>query len=165
MHRLLISLVFIVGCGLISSSPENVAKNFWQAVSDGKIEKAEELATKSSLRRLERMADRLELSDVQVEDAVVTENAAEVETSFEADGEPVVFSTHLVKTEDGWRVDPRRSRQSMNAALVEASVADLRDAFRAGAGALGEAMEEGLEEATEAMREALEELERPGEQP
>jgi len=165
MRQLLLSLVFVFGCGLVAASPEDVAKDFWQAVAAGEIEEAEALATETRLRRLQRMADRLELGEVQVGKAVVTENTALVETTFEAKSEPVIFDTHMVKTEDGWRVDPRRSRQAMNAAMVEASVADLRDAFRAGAGALGEAMEEGLEEASEAMREALEELdqrERPG---
>lgn len=162
MRRLLVSLVFLVGCGLVSPSPESVAEDFWQAIASGDTEQAKSLATKGSLRRIERMADRMELEDVELGEAIVKEDTAEIETSFEGETEPVVFTTYLVKTEDGWRVDPRLSRQAMNAALVEASVADLRDAFRAGAGALGEAMEEGLEEASEAMREALEELDQRG---
>ena len=173
MRTLLVTVAAVLllgGCGLGSSSPEKVARNFWRAVADGEMDEAKKLATPASLRRIERMSSRREFEDVEVESAVIQDERAEVETLLVVgeEGDPVVFTTHLVQTEDGWRVDSKKSWQAMNAAFVEASISDLQEAFRAGAGAIGEAVEEGLEEASEAMRDALDDLggrQRPPAQP
>lgn len=154
-------VLMLVACGFIAPPPERVAENFWQALADDEIKDARALATEADLRRLARLAERHEIEDVEVGAVLTREDVAEVETTLlRESGATVIFPTRLRRYDGGWRVDAEATSRELREAIVEDSLADLRDAFNDSAGAIGEAVEQGLGEAAAAIREALEESER-----
>ncbi|MCP5055631.1 MAG: hypothetical protein GY937_02780 [bacterium] len=158
---LLVLALVLPACGLVAPGPDRVAENFWQALADGEIEDAKALSTEVDLRRLGRLADRHEIKDVEVGPVLTRDDAAEVETTLiRESGATVIFATQLRRYDGGWRVDAAATSRGLREAIVEDSLADLRDAFNDSAGAIGEAVEQGLEEAATAIREALGESER-----
>ncbi|MBW2241477.1 MAG: hypothetical protein JRH01_05780 [Deltaproteobacteria bacterium] len=147
-------------CGLIAPEADRVAENFWKALADGEVEDAKALSTEVDVRRLARLTKRHEIEDVEVGAVLTRDEVAEVETTLVREsGAKVIFSTHLRRYDGGWRVDAASTSRSLREAIVEDSLADLRDAFNDSAGAIGEAVEQGLEEAAAAIREALGESE------
>lgn len=146
------------GCGVFASEPDRVAEEFWEAVAAGDVDGAKALSTETDLRRLARLSERHVIEEVEVGAVLTRDDTAEVETTLERQaGATVVFRTRLRRYDDGWRVDAAASGQALRQAIVETSLAELREAFSEGAEVIGEAVEQGLEEAVDAMREALEE--------
>ncbi len=158
MTRLLCTLILVfavalTACGLLAPGADRVAEDFWKALADGEIQEAKALSTETDLRRLVRLAERHEIENVEVGSTISRDGAAEVETTLEREsGATVVFRTQLKRYDDGWRVDAVATSRVLRQAIVEDSMAELRDAFSDGAGAIGEAVEQGLEEAAAAVR-------------
>ena len=150
------ALGLALGC---AERPGSVAESFWEAVAASDVERAMSLSEGGSARRIERLAERRALTDIEVGEPVVEGDTAEVETRLLRGGSPLSFTTRLVRIDGDWKVDESDSSQAFRAAIVEASMAGLNDVLSEGAEVVGEAVEEGLDQAAEAMREALEQIE------
>lgn len=149
-------LALAFGC---ADRPGSVADAFWNAVAASDVGRAMSLSEQGSASRIERLAARKALTDIEVGEPVLEGDSAEVETRLLRGGSPLVFPTRLVRVDGEWKVDESASSQAFRAAIVEASMAGLNDVLSEGAGVVSEVVEEGLDQAAEAMREALEQIE------
>jgi len=142
-----------LGCGG-AAKPDQVAQEFW----DG-VERGEPTACGAPL------AGEAELRDVALGETLDNEASALVSTSLTrrtAEGElRVTFYTHLVGSNDGWRVDCDATRAEIQKALFVGGMREFGDALGRGARELGEALDQGVREMDRALREALEGEEPP----
>ena len=156
---LLLELLGPIACGLLETPPAEVAGRFWLAIGDGDLEEARALSAGASPRLLEQLARRRPIEGVEVGPVRRDGERCTVDTRIGQRGEKLVFTTHLVHTQEGWRVEVRESVDSLRRAAMVSSIEELREGFREGADALGDAVEQGLDEAAKAMRRALDDLE------
>lgn len=142
-----------------SATPMNVTADFWQAIADEDLETAADLSNEQDLGRLARLAERHPIGLIEVGEVRTEGDVATVQTRLHRKGEPLVFATHLRRGDRGWKVDVGTSTLAVRRAVLQSSVAELREAFEEGAEVLGDAAQQGLDEAAKAIREALGELE------
>ena len=148
MRPLALLLLVALACGG-SPRPDQVAREFWDGVGRGE-------ATACT----EPLAGAAELRDVAVGEVLDNESSALVTTSLTrrtAEGElRVTFYTHLVRADEGWRVDCDATRAELQKAVFAGSMREFGDALGRGARELGEAIDEGVRELDRALRDALE---------
>jgi hypothetical protein len=158
------------GCGGSgSASPEAVAADFWEAIRARDLDAALELSWKPSRLPLERMRDGRPIDEVLLGESLVGEHTAVVRTSLATKvNERLIhttFDTHLVRGDEGWRVDTDATERELTTALFATSMQQIGEALGQGVQEFGEALEEGAAEVSRAIRDALEEFEREREQP
>ncbi len=156
---LLLALFGPIACSLLEAPPAEVAGRFWLAIDDGDVEEARALSAGAPPGLLEQLVRRRSIDGVEVGAVRRDGERCTVDTRIGQRGKRLVFTTHLVHTEEGWRVEVRESADSLRRAAMASSIEELREGFREGADALGDAVEQGLDEAAKAMRRALDELE------
>ena len=135
-----------------------MTRDFWEAVIEGDLEEARELAIDTDERGWNRLADQ-GITEVEVGELLSEGQEARVETRLVRERGDLVFPTRLRKFDQGWRIDARATGGALREALLQASMDDLGDAFADSADVVSEAIERGLQEASDALRDAMKELE------
>jgi hypothetical protein len=153
-----LALAPLLACAPAEPGPAEVAGDFWAALRDGDPAAARAAALAPEPGRLEALAER-PLAALELGAVLEGEARAVVETSLPGEREPVVFYTHLVRTEAGWRVDAGRTAGELRRAELAGAYANAGEALRESGRALGDALERSAREASEALRRALEEIE------
>ena len=157
-----LALALVGSCSPAGGSPASIADAFWRAVRARDWSTAKGLSTAADPLSLESVAGSPPLESYTIGETLHADDRARVETSLHlSDGEAdVVFHTHLIRFEEGWRVDVAQTRLEIARAHVDRAVAEVETAIREGSRALGLALEEGAREASKALRRALEDAER-----
>lgn len=155
-------LSLAAACVPASQSPEEVARGFWSAIEASDFEGARALSTAPSERRLHALFGQRIFQDVSFAETLTNEDSALVETALAGpEGAPTIaFNTHLVRFDDGWRVDPEPTAADLRRAAFAAALSDVQESLREGQRVLSEALEQGARDASEALRRAIEDLDR-----
>lgn len=152
-----------LACHPFEDPPEAVAERFWRAVMEGDLDAARSHASAATRSRTDELAREFDVGPTVLGETLRNESRAIVETRTEAErggaSLSVSFDTHLVREDDGWRVDVRRTRSDLTRAAFAATVGELGETLGEGLRELRESIEQGALEASEALREALEDLE------
>lgn len=141
---LLLASVLFSGCAH-QAPPEEVAKNFWQAVVANDLETAKSLVAKDSLQNPDLLGNKDEmLKSVEIGTATTNESSAEVATTLigmNNDAETrLPITTFLVKEDEAWKVD---GQQSVNA-LVASSVNQMMSGMTGDLSAIGEELSKSI---------------------
>ncbi len=161
------SLFIIILIGLTacsgSDSPESVSSDFWEAVQDRDMEKAKQLATWDTVEYLKILkAKNFHPERFELGDKMMGEARAEIDTTLYTtrqgkSGIKVPGVTVLLKTEQGWRVDVKKTlgsviKYSVNNmfdqlnGLVKEGIKEFDKTLSESVNELGKAIEEGTEE-------------------
>jgi hypothetical protein len=156
------SVLVAVSCGS-SDSPQEVARNFWEAMRSGDREQAATLVTDESLRLFDDGQLPDEMEKILLGEALRNESAAVVRTSMLTRTDDielnVVFHTHLLLERDEWRVDLVATQQELSGATFSAGMKFMGQAIGEGIEEFGQALERGAAEVRDAIRDVIEELE------
>jgi len=159
---LALSAWLALACGSSAPSPQQVTRDFWEAVRTGDSEAAQALATPGSARRIDGLAQGRPIEEVLLGDTLEGEDAAIVHTSLvtSVNDSPIhtAFDTHLVREDGHWRVDVPATERALTAAIFASTVDLLGNAVGQGMREFSQAVDDGLAEISQAIREALEEL-------
>ena len=156
------SVLVAVSCGS-SDSPQEVARNFWEAMRSGDREQAATLVTDESRRLFDDGQLPDEMEKILLGEALRNESAAVVRTSMLTRTDDielnVVFHTHLLLERDEWRVDLVATQQELSRATFSAGMKFMGQAIGEGIEEFGQALERGAAEVRDAIRDVIEELE------
>jgi hypothetical protein len=155
----------LAACGS-GTSPETVARSFWEAVEGGDAAEAARRTHGARPDAVEEAFRGLALSDVELGETLTGETTALVVTSLSVEGPSgarrVPFHTHLVRDDEGWRVDLEQTRAELRKATFVAEARELGESLGESLREAGDALEQGVRALNEAIREALEEMEGGG---
>lgn len=158
---LALGVTLLFSCDL-GAGPDAIARNFWEAVRAGDLERAAEYTSGGSARPLRRWGEAGAIEELRFGDTLSNERRASTETSLltkAGDFElRVQFETRLVREAGLWKVDVERTREELSRGLIAAGMASAEHLIAEGLHELGEALELGAREAREALEEALEGL-------
>ncbi|MGF1644016.1 MAG: hypothetical protein ACFCUJ_10250 [Thiotrichales bacterium] len=122
----------LAGCSHQPATPEEVTRDFWNAVIENNAERMQQLVAKDSLKdpRLLSNHDR-KLRAVEIGTAEKTEISAQVATTL-VGGEPgketrLPISTQLVRENQQWRVHGQRSVDALVTASVQLMASQVSD--------------------------------------
>lgn len=152
-----------LACAPDPNGPGPTAQRFWHALRDGDYAAAQALTDGAALAAVRDLAAAHPFDKVELGDALSNESLAQVPTRVERlrDGGPSFsFHTHLVRGEDGWRIDLKQTRRDLTRELLASSFQGVQEALRESGEAFIEEFELRALEASEALRETLEELEK-----
>ena len=158
-------LIFsLFGCGSTTDSPEAVTKAFWQAVVDKDMENAKSFATWDTVEYLKYLnsnktqPERFDLGEQMIgeksaEIAVILHTKAEGQQSVRIPGKTV-----LVKTEQGWRVDVKKSLGSVVKQTVNNVFDQLNNMLQKGINELDRSFSDSMDELGKNLEEGAKEL-------
>lgn len=109
---LLLFLVFLLSGCQLASTPEQVTKAFWTAISNGDIQEAEQLATEDSRSLLVSSAqEHLKVSTIETGKILIDGNIASVETIINSQDPKSkdTFLTELKLENEHWKIDYRKT--------------------------------------------------------
>ncbi len=169
--RASVVLACIVGCVVAlqlacAPPPEDAvgeaARHFWSALRAGDTDRAAAVALPIAPERLSDLAEARPLEALALHETMVGDAQAAIETSLPTGdpAEPLRFMTHLVETEQGWRVDAERTASELRTASLARGVLAAEESIRETSRALGEAIARGARDASRALEEAVEAWER-----
>lgn len=142
--------------------PGQVAREFWEAVRDGDHDTVEALSLDSRDARLDLEDTDARIESIEIGDARVDGDEAEVETRLSGtDGDvtlDVEFETLLVRRGGEWYVDLDRTGSRLVAAIVGASMEHLGRAIGEGLQAALDGLADGLDEVGRALGETGEDV-------
>jgi len=136
-----------------SDSPESVSADFWEAVQDRNMEKAKQLSTWDTVEYLKILKaknfhpERFELGDKMAGDSRAEIDTTLYTTKQGKSGIKVPGVTVLLKTDQGWRVDVKKTLGS----VIKYSVNNVFDQ-------LNGLLEEGVKELDKTISESVNEL-------
>jgi hypothetical protein len=162
LRCLCLAVILSAGCAPDPNGPGPTATRFWEALRSEEFEAARALTDGASLSEVRDLAAAHPFERVEIGEALDNEAAAQVPTHMvrtTGAGPAFDFQTHLVRVDDGWRVDLRETRRDVTRELLASSFEGVREALRESGSAFVEEFEERALEASEALRETLEELE------
>lgn len=159
---LLATSFFLTACNK-TESPADISMHFWNAVQDRNMEEAKMVATWDTVDYLKYLnTDKLHPERFELGEQMIGESQAEVETVLFTSrvgksGIKLPGVTVLVKTENGWRVNVKKSMASVVKysannvfdqlnGLMQESIKGLDDSFSEAMNELGSALEESAEE-------------------
>ncbi|MBK8817179.1 MAG: hypothetical protein IPN42_17485 [Methylococcaceae bacterium] len=115
----------ILGCQS-EKSPEEVTKQFWQTLAQGRIENAKDFVTTSS-QHLVNLQDIDQHSTIQIGEAVIEESNAMVQTTLMRHKKQVTFDTALSLEQDAWKVDYLQTQMNISMLPLEDVVKSLQN--------------------------------------
>lgn len=154
---------FLVGCSG-ADSPESVSSDFWQAVKDNDMESAKQLSTWDTVEYLKILkADKLHPERFELGEAMIGDSQAEVATvlyttKLGQSGVKVPGVTILVRTDQGWRVNVKKTLGSVVKQSVGNVLDQLNSFMQEGINELDKTISESINELGKALEEGAEEL-------
>jgi len=133
---------FFCLCSLLSAcepprTPEQVSQLFWQALSEGDVEAAKQLATTRS-QHLISQADSRENATFNTGQIVINGDTAFVETRMMENNRTFTFETALLKEDEEWKVDYQQTQINLTSIPFSGILQGLDE--------LGETFKKGLEQ-------------------
>lgn len=159
---ILILILFISFSCTYVSTPEDVTRNFWNAIEKGDVEKAKKYAVPGSMDN-ESLTQNSTIELIAVSDKADVENdtarvATEIRMTTQDETGTYSFETVLVKTNDVWKVDYDKTVNSLMMSSIKEFGRELKQMGREMGKAIGEAMKEmgkAMEEALNDARDSL----------
>jgi hypothetical protein len=102
----------ILGCQA-GKSPEEVTKQFWQTLAQGRIENAKDFVTTSS-QHLVNLQDIEQHSTIQIGEALTEDAKATVQTTIMRHKKQVTFDTVLSFEQDSWKIDYLQTQMNIS---------------------------------------------------
>ncbi|MGH1470715.1 MAG: hypothetical protein ACRBCS_05950 [Cellvibrionaceae bacterium] len=125
------ALFLLSGC--IARSPEDTAKQYWEAVMAGDETKAKSLTLAPTKEGLETFIQPADGSQVEFGDTTLTDDTAAIATSLTwADDEydtTFQIDTILKKSDNEWKVDAEATRKVFISAVYNSTLNGLQQAF------------------------------------
>jgi len=161
---LLIGLALVLNGCTQSDTPKNVTERFWKAVQLRDMETAKQLATWDTVSYLKYLQakkahpERFELGEV-----MLSETRAEVATTlytqkYGKSGVKIPGATVLLKTEQGWRVDVKKTLNSVVKHTIDNVFDQLNGFMQKGLKELDMSLSESMDEVGKALEEGAKEL-------
>lgn len=161
---LLASLLFsLAGC-IQSDTPKSVSEQFWEAVKIRDMESAKQLATWDTVDYLKYLkAEKLHPERFELGEVMQGETRAEVATTLYTQkqgksGIKVPGVTVLVRTEQGWRVDVKRTLNSIVKHTIDNVFNQLNGFMQEGLKELDKSLSESMDEVGRVLEEGAKEL-------
>ena len=165
-----ISLLWFVGLVLLLNgctqpdTPKSVSEQFWKAVQVRDMESAKQLSTWDTVDYLKYLKnEKLHPERFELGEVMQGETRAEVATTLYTQkqgtsGIKVPGVTVLVKTEQGWRVDVKKTLNSVVKHTVNNVLNQLNGFMQEGIKELDKTLSESLDEVGRALEESTKEL-------
>ncbi len=168
MKNLIFALVVLILLGLSacsgSNSPESVSSDFWEAVQDRDMEKAKQLSTWDTVEYLKILkAKNFHPERYELGDKMLGETRAEIDTTLYTtrqgkSGVKVPGVTVLLKTEQGWRVDVKKTLASVIKYSVNNVFEQINGLMKEGIKEIDKTLSESMNELGKVLEESTEEL-------
>lgn len=99
----------------VPKTPDEITLKFWQAMAANDLASAEQYVSKGSRPLLQSAEHQFQDARFAIGQIVIDAGQARVETEArKPDGTLTTFTTFLVKEEQKWRIDYRRTRYSLS---------------------------------------------------
>jgi len=162
---LLLTYIFLSLSGCVQpDNPKSVSEQFWKAVQVRDMESAKQLATWDTVNYLKYLkAEKLHPEHFELGDIMQGEARAEVATTLYTQkrgqlGIKVPGVTVLVKTDKGWRVDVKKTLNSIVKHTIDNVFNQLNGFMQEGLKELDKTLSESLDEVGKALEEGAKEL-------
>jgi len=163
IQPLLVSMLLLSLSGCFGTSPEDVARQYWDAVLAGDEQQAKALSVDPEEAGLETFIQPGSGSSVTFGETIIDGENAEVPTVLtwvdENNTVSYQLSTALVKQDKDWQVDAYATRRSLINSVYNSTLTDLQKAFEDSAAEFRRLGEELVEEVSADISEASRELE------
>ena len=162
---LLIVSLTLTACNQIDS-PSDISEQFWKAVQDRDMEAAKQVSTWDTVDYLKYLnTDKLHPERFELGDQMIGETRAEVATvlytsKLGKSGIKLPGVTVLVKTDQGWRVNVKKSMTSVVKYSANNVFDQLNGLMQEGIKGLDESFSEAMNELGSTLEESAEELKR-----
>jgi hypothetical protein len=161
---LFVSLFLILsGCSQ-PDTPKSVSEQFWKAVQVRDMEAAKQVATWDTVDYLKYLkTEKLHPERFELGEVMLSETRAEVATTLYTQkqgksGIKVPGVTVLVKTEQGWRVDVKKTLNSVIKHTIDNVFNQLNGFMKEGLKELDKSLSDSMDEVGKALEEGAEEL-------
>ena len=161
---LLASLIFILsGCSQ-PDTPKGVSEQFWKAVQVRDMETAKQVATWDTVDYLKYLkTEKLHPERFELGEVMQGETRAEVTTTLYTQkqgksGIKVPGMTVLLKTEKGWRVDVKKTLNSVVKHTIDNVFDQLNGFMQEGIKELDKSLSDSMDEVGKALEEGAKEL-------
>lgn len=142
--------LMLSGCAA-THTPEQVTQTFWNALSEGDVEKAKRYATEDSRELVSKQSQQeLDKASVETGQIIIDGNHATVETVLHAGPDTETFLTVLAQEDGQWKVDYRQTLNNLSGNLFGDFLKSLKN--------LGEKLNEHLEQQLPKIEQELESL-------
>ena len=155
-------ILVLVGCQH-QASPEAVATTFWKAAVNNNSLIMKRLSSKNTYNQQDDFSLLHKTTDFKLGKILIDDNSAEIETTLYIGDrdKPVLLTTYLVKEEEKWFVDYRRSVAffTMNSEMSEL-IGDIEEMARQFADQVEGSVEQFREKALPEIRSKIDEAEK-----
>lgn len=161
---LFLSLFLILSGCTGQDDPKSVSTKFWKAVQARDMETAKQVATWDTVDYLKYLKteklhpERFELGDVMSGDTRAEVSTTLFTTKMGKTGVKVPGMTMLVKTEQGWRVDVKKTLGSVVKHTMDNVFDQLNGLMQEGINELDKTLSESMDELGKVIEEGAEEL-------
>lgn len=161
---LIVVTMFIGGCVSSDGSPKKVSKHFWEAVQERDMEKAKQFSTWDTVDYLKYLkTEKLHPERFELSDELLGEDRAEITTTLYTSkqgksGIKVPGVTVLVKIEQGWRIDVKKTLGTVVKHTMNNVFDQLNGLMQEGVSELDKALSESISELGKAIDESAKEL-------
>jgi len=155
--------LFVAGCSG-PDTPKSVSEKFWNAVQARDMESAKQVSTWDTVDYLKYLkAEKLHPERFELGEVMLGENRAEIATTLYTQkqgksGIKVPGVTVLVKSEQGWRVDVKKTLSSVVKHTANNFLNQFNGFMQEGLKELDKALSESMKEVGKALEEGAEEL-------
>ncbi len=164
----ILSLLTLVGLTACSgtNTPESISADFWEAVQNRNMEKAKQLSTWDTVEYLKILkAKNFHPERYELGDKMVGETRAEIDTMLYTtkqgkSGVKVPGVTVLLKTEQGWRVDVKKTLGSVIKYSVNNMFDQLNGLMKEGIKEFDKTLSESVNELGKALQDSAEEIQK-----
>ena len=167
LSMLLLSVFLITGltaCTEEARSPKSISKQFWEAVQARDMETAKQLSTWDTVNYLKYLkVNKLHPERFELGEVMLSEKHAEISTTLYTSqqgksGIKVPGVTVLVKIEQGWRVDVKKTLATVVKQTVNNVFDQLNGLMQEGVNELDKVLSESMKELGKALDQGAEEL-------
>lgn len=162
---LMVVSIFLSACGK-SESPTDISDQFWSAVQERDMEAAKLVATWETVSYLKFLnTEKLHPERFELGEEMVGETRAEVETVLFTSkagksGIKLPGITVLVMTDNGWRVNVKKSMASVVKYSTNSVIGQLNGLMQEGIKGLDQSLSEAMNELGSTLEQGAEELKR-----
>ena len=155
--------LFLSGC-MSAKSPRDVGNEFWKAVQSRDMESAKQLSTWDTVDYLKYLkGEKLHPERFELGEEMLSESRAEISTVLFTSrqgksGIKVPGVTVLVKIDQGWRVDVKKTMGSVVKKTVNNVFEQLNGFMKEGLNELDKSLSESMNEIGKVLEEGAEEL-------
>jgi hypothetical protein len=158
---LILSAVLLIGCQQNSVMPDEVARDYWNAVQSGNANTLKNLTINNKGVNEERVMSSLHLKSFKIRRTIIEENNAIVEVDLELENTgsvPVPIDTILIKQDQSWLVDHKTTLASLRRKSdIGDAIAELHKFSRLFSRELDQSLNQ-LEQQAPAIRKSLVDL-------